>query len=160
MKAYLKSRPQQLDWEKVDIGNIGCRLVEKDQKQYLGKQVAEWDLDLKPRPNHFDSGSPSATPLQKAGAYLLVAKMDGGNTSRIVAVGGRHGHREEAAGQGSRTTSWPTRSRGSRWPRRTWSSSGTASEWIQDDPNGGHGHYQVDTQDFAEFTDADGQLHA
>ena len=30
------------------------------------------------------SGSPSRTPLQKAGAYLLTARMDGGNTSRIV----------------------------------------------------------------------------
>ncbi len=43
-----------------------------------------WDLDLDPLPGHFDRRITVTTPLQKAGAYLLTARMEGGNTSRIV----------------------------------------------------------------------------
>ena len=33
---------------------------------------------------HLDRRITVTTPLQKAGAYLLIARMEGGNTSRIV----------------------------------------------------------------------------
>ncbi len=55
-----------------------------NQQQYLGRPVADWDLDLDPLPRHFDRRITVTTPLQKAGAYLLTARMEGGNTSRIV----------------------------------------------------------------------------
>ena len=55
-----------------------------NQQQYLGRVVASWDLDLDPRPGHFDRRITVTTPLQKAGAYLLTARMEGGNTSQIV----------------------------------------------------------------------------
>ncbi len=55
-----------------------------DQKEYIGRSVARWDLDLEPRPRHFDRRITVTTPLQKAGAYLLTATMEGGNVSRIV----------------------------------------------------------------------------
>ena len=55
-----------------------------NQQQYLGRSVASWDLDLEPLPRHFDRRITVTTPLQKAGAYLLTARMEGGNTSRIV----------------------------------------------------------------------------
>ena len=55
-----------------------------NQQQYLGRPVANWDLDLEPLPGHFDRRITVTTPLQKAGAYLLTARMEGGNTSRIV----------------------------------------------------------------------------
>ena len=84
VKAYLKSNPKQLDWQKLDISNIGYRLVEQQQKQYLGKQTAAWELELKPRAGHFDKRVSVVTPLQKPGAYLLTASIAGGNTSRIV----------------------------------------------------------------------------
>ncbi|HEY2759361.1 MAG TPA: MG2 domain-containing protein, partial [Pirellulales bacterium] len=84
VKAYLKSDPRELDWQKLDISNLGYRLVEQNQKQYVGERVATWDLDLKPRPNHFDRRITVSTPLQKAGAYLLTAKMVDGNTSQII----------------------------------------------------------------------------
>ncbi len=84
VKAYLKSRPNQLDWQKINIGDIGYRLVQENQQQYLGAKVASWDLDLKPRPEHFDRRIMVSTPLQKAGAYLLSAKMADGNTSHII----------------------------------------------------------------------------
>ncbi len=49
-----------------------------------GRSVATWDLDLEPLPGHLDRRITVTTPLQKAGAYLLTARMEGGNTSRIV----------------------------------------------------------------------------
>ncbi|MBN1671918.1 MAG: alpha-2-macroglobulin [Kiritimatiellae bacterium] len=84
VKAYLKSNPRQLDWNTINIGNIGYRLVQDGQDKYLGKQVANWELALKPRPAHFDKRTTVTTPLSEAGAYLLTARMAGGNTSRIV----------------------------------------------------------------------------
>jgi uncharacterized protein YfaS (alpha-2-macroglobulin family) len=84
VKAYLKSQPKQVNWEQVNIGDIGWRLVEKDQKQYLGQQVAQWKMMLKPREQHFDKRVTVSTPLSKAGAYLVTAKMAGGNTCFII----------------------------------------------------------------------------
>jgi len=84
VKAYISSRPRQLDWQQIDVNNVGARLVAQDQRQYLGESVAKWDLDLDPLSGHFDRRVTVTTPLQKAGAYLLTAQMEGGNTSRIV----------------------------------------------------------------------------
>ncbi|HEV2972109.1 MAG TPA: MG2 domain-containing protein, partial [Pirellulales bacterium] len=84
VKAYLKTRPNQLDWQKTNIGDVGYRLVTENQQQYLGAKVADWDLELKPLADHFDRRVTVSTPLQKAGAYLLTAKMADGNTSHII----------------------------------------------------------------------------
>jgi hypothetical protein len=46
VKAYIKTRPNQLEWETLNIQDIGYRLVHKDQKKYIGAKVAEWKLDL------------------------------------------------------------------------------------------------------------------
>ncbi|WP_145223419.1 alpha-2-macroglobulin family protein [Gimesia alba] len=84
VKAYLKSRPAKLDWNKINISNIGYRLVHEQQKKYQGNLVSRWGLDLKPLDGHRDRQITVTTPLQNAGAYLLVGKMDNGNISRIV----------------------------------------------------------------------------
>jgi len=46
--------------------------------------VANWTLDLDPKPNHVDDEVTVTTPLQKAGAYLVTATMQDGNVSRII----------------------------------------------------------------------------
>jgi hypothetical protein len=84
VKAYLKSRPPQLDHNKLNIGRIGYMLVHQNQKQYLGRKVASWSMELKPRERHFDKRITVTTPLEKTGAYLLTAEMSGGNTSHII----------------------------------------------------------------------------
>jgi uncharacterized protein YfaS (alpha-2-macroglobulin family) len=84
IKAYLKSSPNQLDWNKINIGNIGYMLVEQKQEKYIGKKAAGWDMDLKPRPEHVDDRVTVTTPLDKAGAYFVTAKMKDGNLSRII----------------------------------------------------------------------------
>jgi hypothetical protein len=150
VKAYLKNPPQQLDWNRINIGNIGYMLVERDQKQYLSERVAAWDLALEPRPGHWDRRITVTTPLQKAGAYLLVAKMDGGNTSRIIVWvddtviakkpldGGTHYFVADA------TTGQPI-------ARANLELFGFRQQYL-DGPR-----WRVDTANFAELTNADGQ---
>ncbi|MCI0684580.1 MAG: MG2 domain-containing protein [Gemmataceae bacterium] len=84
VKAYLKANPGRIDYSQIQIGNIGHRLVELNQNQYLGEKVATWDLDVKPRPGHVDARVTVTTPMSKAGAYLVSATMAGGNVSRII----------------------------------------------------------------------------
>ena len=84
VKAYLKSNPGQIDWQKFRIDDIGYRLVVENQKQYVGDSVANWDLKLEPRDGHLDRELTVTTPLKSPGAYLLKAQMENGNLSQIV----------------------------------------------------------------------------
>jgi len=84
LQAYLKSNPGQLDFNRINIGNIGHRLVQQNQQQYVGERVAQWQLELEPRPDHFDDRITVNTPLQQGGAYLLTARMADGNVSKLV----------------------------------------------------------------------------
>jgi alpha-2-macroglobulin len=85
VKALLKSNPRKLEWNKTNIDNIGHRLVVENQTQYVEPEVIDrWRMPLRPRKNHFDDRVTVATPLQTPGAYLVTAKMAGGNTSKIV----------------------------------------------------------------------------
>jgi len=84
MKDYLRGDPREIQWPRVDLEQIGWRLVNEKQARYLGRVAASWELELEPRPDHFDRRITVATPLQKAGAYLLEARVDGGNSTRII----------------------------------------------------------------------------
>lgn len=84
VKAYLRSRPRTLEWQNMQVEDIGYRLVQQNQQEYIGEKVAEWGLDLEPRPGHFDKRITIVTPLQKPGAYLLSAKVEDGNESLVV----------------------------------------------------------------------------
>ncbi|MBT7171555.1 MAG: hypothetical protein HN909_07285, partial [Phycisphaerales bacterium] len=69
---------------KLQIGQIGYQLVKNDKVKYITKKTAEWSMDLKPRTNHWDKRITVTTPLQKAGAYLVTAKLANGNISKII----------------------------------------------------------------------------
>ena len=84
VKAYLRSHPSVPPWGNAEIGDIGRRIVEKNEKQYLGRQVAQWTLGLEPREAHFDRHVTVALPFQRPGGYLVEAVMAGGNTSFVV----------------------------------------------------------------------------
>jgi uncharacterized protein YfaS (alpha-2-macroglobulin family) len=84
VKAHLKANPAQLDWNQLNIANIGYRLIHQGESKYIGEEVASWRSDLKPREHHFDRLVPIETPLKAAGAYLVSAEVEDGNTSRIV----------------------------------------------------------------------------
>jgi uncharacterized protein YfaS (alpha-2-macroglobulin family) len=83
-KEYAQSDRRQFDWNHIDLGDIGFRLVTHNQQQYLGRLAARWDLELKPLPGHFDKQITVTTPFNQAGAYLLKATIEGGNTSHII----------------------------------------------------------------------------
>jgi uncharacterized protein YfaS (alpha-2-macroglobulin family) len=150
VKAYLKSRPPQVDWQKINVGDLGYRLVSENQAQYVGQEVARWKLDLAPREGHFDKRITVATPLQKAGAYLLSAKMPGGNTSLVVVwladtaiakkpLDGKCWYFVADAASGKPVAKANLEFFG----------------WRQRQRQGGG--FDVDVKDTAEFTDADGQ---
>jgi len=84
LKQYLKGSPPQVDWQKINLGDIGYRLVVENETKYLGDPVAQWSLDLEPRTDHRDRITKVTTPLQKAGAYLVTGQLKDGNTSRIL----------------------------------------------------------------------------
>ncbi len=84
LKDYLKSNPRELEWDRMQIDNIGYMLVEKNQTKYLGREVERWTLALDPRPDHFDRIVTVKTPLTKAGAYLLTATVADGSVSKVV----------------------------------------------------------------------------
>lgn len=84
VKAYLKSNPKRLDWRRLNLDRLGRDLVFGNRKKYVGKEVASWELELEPRPNHFDRRITVTTPLQKAGAYLVTAEVEKGNVTHAV----------------------------------------------------------------------------
>ena len=81
---HINSKPQRIDWNKIAITNIGYRLINGDGAKYLGKQVASWKKKLDPKKGHYDSRVTIKTPFSEPGAYLVTAKMDDGNTSKII----------------------------------------------------------------------------
>ena len=54
VKAYIRSNPQRLDRHKLEINNIGWRLVHENQTRYIGRKAADWDLELAPDDRHWD----------------------------------------------------------------------------------------------------------
>ena len=151
VKAYIKGRPQQFDWQKMNIGDLGYRLVTENQKQYLGEKVAAWRMEIKPRPQHFDKRVTVATPLQKAGAYLLKAQMVGGNTSYIIiwlndtSIAKKPLDRKTWYFVADAVTGAPV-------PKANLEFFGWQQRWQA--PN----RTEILVKDFAEFTDAEGQL--
>ncbi|MFZ1934064.1 MAG: MG2 domain-containing protein [Thermoguttaceae bacterium] len=152
VKDFLKSNPRQLDWQKVNIGNIGYRLVQEKQEKYLGQQVAQWQMPLRPREKHFDKLATVHPPLSTPGAYLVTATMKGGNTSMVIvwiddtaivkkSLSGKMYYFVADAASGKPITKANVEFFG-------W------QQVYHDNPP----KYDIYTKQFAEFTDADGQI--
>ncbi len=84
VKEYLRNNPSQIEWERIRLDQIGAMLMEKHGAKFVRETVAEWTQNLEPLPDHFDRRVTVPTPLKEAGAYLVTARMDNGNTSKIV----------------------------------------------------------------------------
>ncbi|RFC43152.1 MAG: hypothetical protein DVB23_002780, partial [Verrucomicrobia bacterium] len=84
VKAYLRSSPEELDWNRINLDSIGYRMIEADQQKYVGAEVARWSVALDPLEDHLDRFVEIATPLQKAGAYWLQAQAKDGNKTSVV----------------------------------------------------------------------------
>lgn len=154
VKAYIKTRPDRLNGRKADINDIGYRIVTENQNQYVDKEVASWAMDLKPREKHTDKRTFVKVPVKDPGAYLVTAKMDGGNTTRIV-VWVQDTAIVKKAIEGGTYVFIGDANSGSPLGKANVSFFGYKQTW-QD----GGKKYLIDTKEFAEFTDADGQIIA
>ncbi len=157
IKKYLKSDPDRLDWQRVNIGNIGYYIFNQDQRKYIKEQVADWDLDLKPRPDHFDKLITVGTPLKKAGAYVLTAKMQDGNTSEIIVwISDTAIVKQQLDGEvmyyvADAVTGTPIE-------KANIEFIGYRQEYLGNNRNQGR-QYRIHFANFARFTDADGLLY-
>ncbi len=84
IKDYLKSNPKELDWNRLQIDNLGWRLIQTNESRYIGETAAQWSQDLEPRARHFDRRITVQAPLKKAGAYWITARMAQGNVNHLV----------------------------------------------------------------------------
>ena len=71
VKAYIKTRPPQLDWQKINIADLGYRLVNENQAQYVGEQVARGSSRWNPARTIWTSASRSPRPCRKPGRTCL-----------------------------------------------------------------------------------------
>jgi hypothetical protein len=151
VKAYLKGSPDQLDWQKLNINDLGWRMVEERPSQYVGKTVATWETGLEPRKAHWDRRVAVTTPLSKAGAYVLTAKMADGNTSKTILWVADTVIVKKPL---SEKTLYFVADAVTGKPIAKANVEFFGYRQRQAGPN----RFQVDTVNFAEFTDADGQV--
>jgi len=163
VKDYLRSNPDQLDGNKLNITQIGYRLVESDQKKYVGEEVARWSLKLDPLPNHFDRRVTVTSPLKQPGAYFVTATMEDGNTCHIVLwVNDTVIVKKQTASPDKGGPNAPSylfigdARNGEPVAKATVEFFGYWQEWR--DAKIGPGRHVVHTTRFAEFSDKDGQV--
>jgi uncharacterized protein YfaS (alpha-2-macroglobulin family) len=158
-KAYLKSNPESLDWEKANIGQIGYQIAEKNMAKYLGDEVAKWELDLEPRKAHWDRRIDITTPLQTAGAYFLEASLKDGNKvgcivwitdTAIVSKQGTDEHQYFVVDAKS----------GAPVAKANLEFFGYRQEHLDNKQRTTRRYANIITRNFAEFTDAGGQFFA
>ncbi|MHB9132305.1 MAG: alpha-2-macroglobulin family protein [Armatimonadota bacterium] len=154
VKNYIKAGPKQMEWNQVNISNLGYRLVQENQLQYVGDKVAGWDMELAPRDHHFDRRVTVNTPLNKAGAYLLTGAMDNGNVSNIIlwvadtAIVKKPLAKQTYCYVADAVTGAPIAG-------ATLDFFGYSQQWVNDQD--GRGHQQISTKTLAATTDANGQ---
>ncbi|MCW0219263.1 MAG: MG2 domain-containing protein, partial [Prosthecobacter sp.] len=83
-EAYLRTSPQDRDWQKIEVSNIGQRLLEKEGQKYLIGEAVTWEQKLEPRQNHWDRRVSVDTPLKQAGAWLVEGSFEGGHKTRAL----------------------------------------------------------------------------
>jgi len=81
---YIETKPERIDWNRQNIGNIGYNIVNGDAAKYLIGQKTEWSEQLTPADKHWDKRVTLEAPLTEPGAYFITAKMKGGNQSRVI----------------------------------------------------------------------------
>lgn len=83
IKTHLSRATDRLDWQKLNIADIGRQLIDGNSS-YRGRVLRSWTQTLEPAPNHLDKYTQIDLPENLHGAYLLEAEVAGGNTNYIV----------------------------------------------------------------------------
>ncbi|RCS54930.1 alpha-2-macroglobulin [Bremerella cremea] len=153
VKQYLKSNPRQLDYQKMQLQQIGEKILFEDGgEDYLGQKVAEWSVKLDPRPNHMDRRIDIHAPLNNAGAYMVTAKMHDGNICKAVvwvadtAIVSKQLDKEKLYYVADAVDGKPIE-------KANVEFFGYKIEQVN-----GQNRFRVLTKDFAEFTNSDGQI--
>ncbi|HEX2747996.1 MAG TPA: MG2 domain-containing protein, partial [Verrucomicrobiales bacterium] len=158
-KTYLKSNPETLDWQRVNVGNIGYQILSDQMSKYLGAEVAKWELDLEPRKGHWDRRIDITTPLQTPGAYFVEAALTDGNKVGCVvwitdtAIVQKNGEEEAHYYVVDSKTGAPV-------AKANLEFFGYQQEYIDTKKRTGRRQANIITRNFAEFTDASGQFFA
>ena len=87
VKDYIKRVSKGItppDYQRMNIGNIGYRIVNQNEKKYVLETVAKWTVKLEPPAEHRDDLIQINAPLENAGAYLVTGQMKDGNEIRMV----------------------------------------------------------------------------
>ncbi|MFM7058671.1 MAG: MG2 domain-containing protein [Planctomycetota bacterium] len=84
IQQYLRTAPENLDWRQTNPEDIGWRLLNDGKGEYLEPVSASWQVELTPPAGHFDARLTVESPLLKAGAWWVRAKLQDGNESRMV----------------------------------------------------------------------------
>ncbi len=83
--SYLKSNPKELDWQRIQFGQIGSRLIREKKSKYVGEVVERWVRELEPRKGHADARAMVEVPVDEAGAWWITGKMEGGDEFHALA---------------------------------------------------------------------------
>lgn len=83
-EAYMRSGPQEWDWQKAQVNSVGQRLLNHKDNKYLGEITARWEQELTPRENHWDRRIEVPTPLKNAGAWWIEGTFEGGYVARTL----------------------------------------------------------------------------
>ena len=145
--------PASSTGQKMNIGNIGYRLVEQNEKQYRRPRGGLVGTGPgAPREALRQAGHRHHAAAEGRAPICVTAEMADGNTSQIVLWLADTAIVKKPLAEQGPTTSWPTPSRASRSPRPTSSSSAISRSRPPTTA------FQVDVSQFAEYTDADGQV--
>lgn len=82
--AYLRSDPFPIDPNRINVSKLGLNIVREGGDRYLKEKVQEWSLALEPSEKHWDKRVEVPVPLEKAGAYLVEAEIDGGHRCSVL----------------------------------------------------------------------------
>lgn len=156
VKDYIKSRPNRLNWQQINIRDIGRRLVWDNQEKYIGDRVSTWSMPLDPAPEHFDRRVTVPIPLKQPGAYLVVADMKDGNTTRIIVWIADTAIVEKRLDQKNLYFIADAET-GKAIPRATVEFFGYRQEWKRKTVGRGS-ELHIHVSQFAEFSDADGMV--
>ena len=101
VKDFLKSSPHESRLAEDQHRQHRLSAGDEKQEKYFGRQVARWQMPLRPREKHFDRLAAVHPPLSTPGAYLVDRHDAGRKHLEDHRLDRRHGDREENAfGQG------------------------------------------------------------
>ncbi len=84
IKAYMIREPHDPDWQRINVSNLGYRLLDENSKKYIGEEAAKWSVALEPAAGHEEKREEITVPLEAAGAYWIEAQTTGGNRCQIL----------------------------------------------------------------------------